>query len=200
MKFKHIVTILVLVMVSSIALADQEGPNELYVTGNGPFYLKCIPAEALRDREKGKTMVYLAGKESDTLIHTFDWYSPRAFITGWGGGTSVIRLGPWPRGSKASASDLGIAFYRDEKLVARYSTLDLAGNEGNVSVSVSHYGVIKDVIGIVRVYEKKGEDILSADPEYAFEIVLHDGRRLLFDIHTGKRVKLTDNMFTILDK
>lgn len=196
MKFKHIITLLVLVAVPSITLADQEGPNELYVTGNGPFYLKCIPDEGYGEQEKGKTLVYLAGKEQDTLIETFNWYSPRAFVTGWGGGVSVIRLGPWHRGSKASASDLGIAFYRDDKLVARYSTLDLAGTERNVSWSVSHYEVIKDVVGIVRVFEKKGEDILSADPEYGFEIVLHDGRRLLFDIHTGKKVKVTDNIFT----
>jgi hypothetical protein len=92
--------------------------------------------------------------------------------------TSVVQLGPWARGQKASRDDLALAFYAGGALLRRYSTLDIAGSPDRVSASVSHYRVIARVDGYVPNGSRS-----------AFAIVTEDGRRLLFDPATGDLVQ-----------
>jgi hypothetical protein len=201
---KTIFTALILLFVGvAFSCADQEPSRILYVVANGAWYAKCIPlgkysplSSSSNEHERGKTLIYLAGNEMDRLIYTLDWYSPRIFITGKGGGVSIVRLGKWPSGQKASEKDLAISFYRKDKIIASYSTLDLAGAESNVSTSVSHYTVIKEIVGFVNIFKRIGRDTLTNDPDYGFEVVLHDDRHVVFDLNTGKQIPILQDIFT----
>jgi hypothetical protein len=99
------------------------------------------------------TKVYRVRKESDLLIHTFDWLSHQLYIAcnvsdnKTPTGISLVRMGPWPRGHEATSSQLAIAFYFKGRPLKEYSTLEIAGRPHNVSRSVSHYRVIKNVLG-----------------------------------------------------
>jgi hypothetical protein len=118
----------------------------------------------------------------DALLHTFSWYSNRIYLecgiahAGQQIGTSVVQFGPWARGRKANAKDLAMAFYFGNKLVKRYSTLDIAGSPNNVAASVSHYAVIGKVGG----YRWKESNF------FVFDVVTTDGRSLSFDPTTGE--------------
>lgn len=159
------------------ALADQEASNRVYVKAStyGQFYAKCIPHE--RYGLKGTTKVYQVGKEEDVLIQTYDWYSPRIFLEGFLGTPRVyvVQMGPWQRGRKASAEHHAIAFYKNDKLLKKYSTLDIAGAEDNVSSSVSHYTIFSKVLGFRRPF---GDQLI-------FDVETHGGRIISFDTETG---------------
>jgi hypothetical protein len=157
--------------------ADDEAGNVFYVVANGGWYAKSIPAE--RYGMRGKTLLYLASPESDRLEYSYDWYSPgRLFLMQWAWGVSVVRFGPWHRGSSPSKDDFEIAFYNGKELLAKYSALDIAGSPDNRDRSVSHYTVIKKVLG----YHWIGSN------DYVFEIERVDGKILTFDIRTGKTI------------
>ena len=155
--------------------ADDEAGNRLYVVANGAWYAKSVPAEPRGT--KGKTLVYLAKEDGDKLQYSYDWYSPHDLcLMQWAWGVSVVRFGPWQRGSKASKEDFEMAFYNGDKLLAQYSALDIAGSEENVSQSISHYTVIRKVLGYRWIRSN----------DYVFEIERTDGKILAFDIGTGK--------------
>ena len=152
---KTLCLILFLLFSQVLVYADQEASNTLYVTAEGAWYAKSIPSE--RYGTRGKTLVYLAGEKTDSLQYTFDWYSPwKLYLRQWGYGVSVIRFGPLSRGNQASANDLALEFYNGNTLLSSYSTLDLAGSSSAVSSSVSHYWVIRKILG----YRKWARTIL----------------------------------------
>jgi hypothetical protein len=70
---------------------------------------------------------------------------------------------------------MAIAFYFRGQLVKQYSTLDLAGSPDNVSMSKSHYSVVRRVDG----YRQQESNFST------FEILTNDGRLLAFDPTTG---------------
>ncbi|MFZ2655854.1 MAG: hypothetical protein WAX69_13065 [Victivallales bacterium] len=157
------------------AHADEEASNSLYIIANNAWYAKSIPAEDYGTA--GKTLVYLASPDKDTLQYAYNWYSPRMLcLMQWAWGVSVVRFGPWHRGSKASKDDFEMAFYNGDKLLAEYSSLDIAESPDNVSESISHYTVIKNVFGYRWIDSN----------DYVFEIERVDGKILSFDIETGK--------------
>lgn len=220
---KTLCCLLLLVPVASVRADDEVSPSP-YVAASGGWYAKCFPAPRKEgadyfkaDREAGETLVYLLGagangwgysessKWEDKLVYRFDWYSPKIYLTGYGGGFTVVRMGPPPRGREPSKKDLALAFYRDGALLQRYSTLDLVGKYDSridlmrakkIQVSVSHYTVIKEVVGFVSIYRKVGSNIHHASPAYGFEIILEDGSHRVFDIATGKRLVLSEDEFT----
>lgn len=159
--------------------ADTELINAAHVTASqyGNCYLKSIPSATLG--QVGTTRVYRVANDNDVLIETFNWYSRVAFIDCAPGDSpnakiSVVRVGPWPRGDRARAEDLSIAFYYGGEPVREYSTLDLAGSPENVSRTVSHYKVVSRIEGYVR-----------SDGPLTFVLWTTDGRRLAFDPATG---------------
>lgn len=168
----------------SVALADEEASNWTYVQSAeyGRCYLKAVPAEHYGTR--GTTTVYQVGPEQDLKVASYPWYSPQTWIhcaVSNGKtpvGISVVRLGPWARGHQASHQDLALAFAFDGKEVKRYSTLDLAGSPEKVSHSVSHYTVIKKVLGYRWLTSNR----------YVFEVEIWDGRKLSFDPTSGQRL------------
>lgn len=175
-----------LVLVTSLSLflgfyaftyADQEAGNRTYVTASeyGQFYAKSIPDE--RYGLKGVTKVYQVREKEDTLVQTYPWYSPRIFLEGFTGTQTVyvVQLGPWHRGHKASHEHHAIAFYKNDTLLRKYSTLDIAGRVENVSFSVSHYTVFAKILGFRRPF---GNQLI-------FDVEGHNGELLSFDTETG---------------
>ena len=181
MKLKP-VFIAALLLAPVAAGADNEAANSprVFASRYGNCYAKSVPVEAYGD--KGVTRVFMANVGTDKLMHTYNWYAPQLFLecnvapAGKPVAVSVARIGPWPRGRRANASDLALAFYRGGQLVKQYSTLDIAGAEENVSASVSHYGVLDQIDG----YRWKAAN------DYTFQVRTVDGRSLSFDAATGE--------------
>ena len=159
------------------ARADQEAGNRTYVAASeyGQFYAKSIPHQ--RYGLKGVTKVYQVGEKADTLIQTYPWYSPRIFLEGFTGTKTVyvVQLGPWHRGHKASHEHHAIAFYKNDTLLKKYSTLDIVGSAENVSFSVSHYTVFAKILGFRRPFGN----------QLVFDVEGHSGELLSFDTETG---------------
>ncbi|MFP4004286.1 MAG: hypothetical protein ACLFV8_10960 [Alphaproteobacteria bacterium] len=92
----------------------------------------------------------------------------------------IVRLGPWARGSAPNDDDLALAFYKNDKLLKRYSTLDIAVNERadchNYVSSVSHYDIFQ--------YPPRG--IAYEEGRRTFQISTVDGRDIVFSLTNGK--------------
>ena len=176
MHRRAIIFTFALVLFCAHARADQEGGNSPYVQSqdHGAYFAKAVPAEAYGG--KGTTRIYLMREKEDQLVQTFDWYAPRIALTGTSKGSAVVRIGSWPRGDKANADELAIAFYLNGKLLRSYSTLDIAGKSENVSRSISHYTVIEKHLGFRWV---EGNT-------HAYDIKTTDGRTISFNIDTGE--------------
>lgn len=155
--------------------ADEEAGNRTYVIASeyGQFYAKSVPSESYG--LKGQTKVYRVGKEEDVLIQTYDWYSPRIFLEGFGD-VYVVQMGPWHRGHRASSEHHAIAFYKNDKLLKKYSTLGIVGSEDNISRSVSHYTIFSNIQGFRRPF---GNQLI-------FEVETHEGVVLAFDTDSGE--------------
>lgn len=136
-----------------VGSTDDEASNVPHVVASrhGKCYAKSLPAED--HGEKGLTKVFWVEKGDDKLVHTFDWYSRQIHLEcnvsapGKPTAISVVRFGPWARGQYANDKDLAVAFYWGGELVARYSTLDIAGWAGNVDASISHYMIFHEIEG-----------------------------------------------------
>jgi len=182
------------------ALADQEASNVAHVVA-GPYgrcYAKSVPRHLYDPdggpRQQGRTEIYRVGNSEDVLLQEYDWFSQTLFIRCRpGSGTAVIRVGPWQRGHDPRADHLAIAFYRDGRLIRRYSTLDIAGGAiaapgafskyKNVSASVSHYSVFASDPELVKTTAASGS---AFKEEWTVKAKTVDGRNLTFDIETGE--------------
>lgn len=176
----HLILILALLFVLSfeiISRADQEDSNRTYVTTSkhGQYYAKSIPYE--RYGLKGITKVYQVSKNEDILIQTYDWYSPQIYLEGFTGTQEiyVIQMGPWHRGRKASAEHHAMAFYKNDRLLKKYSTLDIASTTNYIDTSVSHYTIFSKILGFRRPYGN----------QLVFDVETHGGRIHSFDTETG---------------
>ena len=178
--------ILTFCFASGAAWADQEAPNIPQVADGDFGRCFAYSAPAARYGTKGRTDIYLVGDEI-ALSRSYDWYAPQMRIAcnvSDGRGTiapAIAQIGPWPRGHRADKETLAIAFYYDGALKAEYSTLDIAnGDQANVSCSVSHYTVIKEIEGFERGV---GGD------ETLFRLKTVDGRRLTFSAVAGALIR-----------
>lgn len=166
------------VLAPGLAQADTEGVNRPYVRAgepDGSCYARAVPHDGYL--QKGVTEIYeVTASSKDRLLHRFKWYSSNIHLrcaasATTQGNVSVVRLGKWPRGRLANDKELAIGFYNGGDMVASYSTLDIAGSPYNVRASVSHYRVIRKVIGFG--YSDN------------FKVITADGRILNFDTKTG---------------
>ena len=177
--------LLLLASAGAPAHADSEAPNRPHVTAGqyGQCYVKSVPNEYWG--EGGETALYKVAAERDELLARYNWFSQQIFlkcntIRNGVHGVSVVRFGPWARGHTANAQDLALELYFNGELLARYSTLDIAGSPENVDASVSHYQVLRNIIG----YRLSGAD---GSNDYEFAVETTDGRTITFDTTTGAR-------------
>lgn len=174
-------TICLALLVAATAAADDEASNRTHIRTDqwGYCYAKSVPSEDYGS--KGTTKIYSVRPAEDILLQTFDWYASEIYLKCVVGrsddqlGVSVVRLGSWARGPRATADQMAIAFYFRGVLVRQYSTLEIAGSPENVSRSVSHYTVIRRIDG----YREQRGNFST------FEIFTTDGRIVTFDPTTG---------------
>ena len=184
---------------ASSAVADNEASNVAHVVA-GPYgrcYAKSVPDHVYdpedEPRQQGRTMIYRVGNSKDVVVQRLDWFSQRLFVKcGPADGIVVVRLGPLHRGHEPRADHLAIAFYKEGKLLKRFSTLDIVSGEKtqnsspaiyeNVSASVSHYTVFDGVPEMVKITTARGSVF---EDNWVIRAKTVDGRELTFDMATG---------------
>lgn len=182
------------VAMTSDVVADDQIANFPYLAAaahdpniRGSCYVIAWPDDDDPDDQTGVTRVFRPVEfPADTVRLdmpevSYDWYSHTVFadcdFSRQGEpGISVVRFGPWPRGGHANERQLAIAFYFNDDLLARYSTLDIAGSPDNVDQSAYHYVVFRRVLG-------------WRDGNRSFAVETVDGRVLSFDLATGRLIK-----------
>ena len=181
MKRRFLAPALLIGLWPAAVCADQEAGNLPHVQSGswGRCYAKSVPSDSYG--EAGTTRVYEVGATDDRLLVTYEWFSQRIYLqcnmsSAGGIGVSVVQIGPWPRGHAASPDHLALAFYFNDRLLRRYSTLDIAGRPDNVQASVSHYIVVERIDGYRWIDGDR----------YAFDLRTVDGRVLSFDPTTGE--------------
>mgnify|MGYP001267707160 CR=1 FL=1 len=183
-------TLLATLAMAPAAFGDEEAGNRAYVAASqyGNCYAKSVPTG--RYGLEGRTHVYFVESENDRVVQSYDWFGPQlrlecnvAGANDGPVGVSVVQFGPWARGSVADAETLAIAFYWNEQLLRRYSTLDIAGSADAVSASVSHYTVIEDIIGYAW---RDGNN-------FSFSVRTVDGRTIVFDAGSGAILSTTSD-------
>ncbi|MBI2921993.1 MAG: hypothetical protein HYY18_12980 [Planctomycetes bacterium] len=131
--------------------SDNEAPPYAYVSvaPGGRYYFKMFPDPKGRGREFGRGVMYRVREEEadEEVWRTEGWYSAQTFPTA--DGTGLVRIGDWPRGNAPSEEHLGIAFYKEGKLLKSYSTKELIQDVSAVQATKSHYAFLKDAIGFV---------------------------------------------------
>ncbi len=169
------------------AKADEEAANYTHVVASpwGRCYVRSAPASGYGS--EGVTEVFVVGDmdEPDRKVATYDFYSLSFYLScnviGNDGVPEVamVGLGPWARGHTPDDETVALAFFYGGREVARYSTLDIAGdNPDAVDCSVSHYQVLGPIYGYIR----------SGGERTVFEVTTLDGRTLTFDAVTGDLV------------
>lgn len=177
-----------LMLLAAPAHADEEASNtpRVFTDEWGGCYAKSVPDDY--HGQDGTTRVYAVQEGDDKLIATHDWYTQRIDMlcnvcADGTCGPVLVRHGPWARGHDPNDKDLALAFYHGDTLKKRYSTLDIAKNRTNASMSVSHYTVISQYKGFSH----------TQSGEKRYTIVTHDGRELTFDAATGAQIALKSN-------
>lgn len=169
------------------AVADQEAANYTHVVASpwGRCYVRSAPASGYGS--EGVTEVFVVGDldEPDRKVATYDFFSLSFYLScnviGEDGvpDVAMVGLGPWARGHKPDAETIALALFYGGREVARYSTLDIAGdNPDAVDCSVSHYQVLGPIDGYIR----------DVNDRTVFQVTTLDGRTLSFDAVTGDLV------------
>jgi hypothetical protein len=185
MKIKIVSAFTLFVMLCASVWADEEVGNSSIVRSSeyGRFYAKSVPDESYG--QKGTTKMFSVGKDTDTLVCEYKWYANEIYIGG-NGDMTVIRFGPWQRGSKPEPNHFAIGIYRDGKVIREYSTLEMMSLGSEVSKTVSHYDVFTQPRHLGFRWVK--ENI------YQFEVEGVSGKLFTFDLDNGaiidKNIKL----------
>lgn len=167
----------VVLLICSLSWADSEAPPYAYVVvaDGGRFYFKMVPDPKDKyDRDKGSgTAFAVNGNGQDKVLwKTSGWYSFVTYISR--DGKYLVRIGNWPRRDGPSEEHLGIAFYKEGKLLRSYSTKDLIKDVSLVPHSVSHYRFLQEIIGF--------------EPSFSLRFVIKtvDNIEYVFDARNGK--------------
>ena len=165
-----------------IIFADDEAANRPVVRSSeyGSMFGKSIPEESYG--QKGKTRVFSVGADRDTLVYEYPWYA-NIFYIGGSGERTLIRFGPWQRGSNPEKDHLALGIYRDGKTVKEYSTIEMVNFGSGISTSVSHYTVFGQHLGFRWLKENN----------YVYEVEGVSGKVFTFDLETGLLAEKNSN-------
>lgn len=146
-SYKLIVAAAICLSSSEIAADSIVAPSPR-VFSSGRFVFTMNPGERLRKKSgrvfDGNGVCYRL-EDDGTLSKVWStegWYAYQVYLSG--GGRYLVRMGPWNSGSRPSPDDLALAFYKDGKLLKRYSTSDLIVRPMMLRVTVSHYDWLAD--------------------------------------------------------
>jgi len=194
------VVIAAILCVTSVIYADEEPSKDVRVisSADGYYYARTIPQGKAFDATNGITRIYRVGIKEDELLDIYNWYAWGLDLVSTGRGISVVRLGRWASGYEARKEDFAIGFYLGGKTIKEYSTLDIAGGRGNVSRSISHYRVFKEVGNIKYQWGSINLDTNTV-PEFIVKTLTTDGRCLEFDVTTGEIINKSRQSFHLYD-
>ena len=101
-------------------------------------------------------------------------------------GDYLAVMGPWNVGSEPKKEDLAVAFYREGKLIRKYSTADLVKDRSKAGRSLTHYTWLARDTELMKLYsERDPEAELRVFPNNTFRLKTRDGLLYLFDMTTG---------------
>lgn len=135
-----LVIICILLTFAPIAWTDMEAPYESYgiTSSYGNYYYKMIPDRPY-DSESGSGICYKAifGIPYKNLWKTNGWYARETYLSN--DGKYLVRVAPWHSGIRPNDSDVGVAFYKEGKLIKSYSTNILVKDKRKALLTASHY-------------------------------------------------------------
>jgi len=194
MRVFYVGITIVLCSLSNV-FADQEQSQVPYITitkGGRCFFLMKSDPNNIWNREKGTGICYEVTNNGEfkELWRTEGWYSFKTFLASGVDSNErpkrehqyLVRLGNWPRGRKLSAENIGVAFYKDGKLLKLYSTADLIRDESAIYPTVSHYKYLNDKYEPTLEYQ-----YLTGG--WIFKLVTIDGINYQFDATTGQIIE-----------
>lgn len=165
--------------------ADSPAMPTPCVTANGDMYFTMLPSQSgtgsLYDGSwNGSGVAYhLRGDGTSVeLWRTEGWYAFATHLSH--DGHYLVREGDWAFGIEPDTSNLAVAFYRDGKLLKRYSTAELISDKNSVDRSFSHY--------IWRSYEG-GYPYLDYDNRFYLRTI--EDVFFVFDTTTGELIERT---------
>ena len=196
-------TVIMCIVLSFCTAASADSPasnrTRVFASSSGFIFARSEPRD--NSGTVGVTKIYRVRKTGETLIREFPWYTRQLYLHQLGSDVAIVRRGLWPRGHKANSGSLALEFYLNDKLLKRYSTLDIAVVPENVSASVSHHRVLGLIHGF-RVRDPLPAEAQATDEadeieeprerrthrEVFFEVQTIDGRLLIFDLWKGEQV------------
>ena len=141
MKLISFFTFLFLSMNIYCGAPPQPHYIKVVASERGDHYAKLIPKKDFPKYE-GRTEIFEVGLDKDKKLITYNWYSPWLYLSKSCNGLFVVRLGTELYGKKANKDDMAIEIWKFDKLIKRYSTLDIAKRSNNVSYnSLGKYNV-----------------------------------------------------------
>lgn len=168
------------------AFADKEGGPHDYkiVSKNERFVFVMLPSDTWVPDEVLRSKYKISGlyenNGSTNHLWTIDWYAGRVFISD--DGKHLVRMGEWPRllddmdikKGGPVLNQLAVAFYKEGKLLKSYSIGDLIFDATRLPKSISHFLWF--------------EDISFDDAAGKFIVTTLDGKKYMFDIHSGETI------------
>lgn len=116
------------------------------------------------------------------------WYAREVYLSN--SGEYLVRLGPWHRGAAPREGDLGVAFYKNGRLLIQYSVLDLVDDSADVLPTVSHYKWLARSAP-EREQNPDPNSILKLEADEEFHLKTCDDIEYVFDIRTGRVLSKT---------
>jgi len=158
-----------LILFPYFAWADSIAAPYSYVAvaKHGHYYFKMTPDQD--DRKGGSGTCYkVTSKDSDEVLwRSHGWYAYSVYLSNHG--EYLIRMGDSAKGHKLSDKDLAVAFYKEGKLLKRYSTKDLVKKAYAIKKTFSHY-VWKADYPIFNAYQQQFQLTTIDKIEYIFNI------------------------------
>lgn len=176
-----------------VVSADTPAPPFAYIATSyqGDYYFLMLPKpdESVRyDNGSGVAYKVEVDGSAKELWRVDGWYSFKVYLSL--DGRYLVRMGPWNGGSEPKSDHLAVAFYKEGKLIRKYSTAELVKNRSKVQASVSHYfWLARDD------FQKQSEGKIDATDEPAlgwdgiFRLKTIDGISYRFDVTSGEIIK-----------
>jgi hypothetical protein len=191
-RFLIAVSLLIAAVLSPAARADSfRAPYPHAVTSaNGRYVFKMVPSreEAFVHEESppGAGIAYRVNADGELteIWKTSGWYSRDIFLGS--DGATLVRLGASMSGDGPSRDHVGVAFYREGKLLKSYSTAELIKDRTKVSVTASHYEWLPGLAGFAPGHLGAEDAPTLHDAASRFSLTTIDDRRYHFDVTTGE--------------
>lgn len=151
------------------------GPYVQSMDGPSVFYARCIPDE--NEGNKGTTTIYRVRKEADEKIDTYNWYSPEGLVMGWSPIAGKVAVMSLREKAPTREKQIEFSFYLGGKLLHSYTTKDLENMGIKIGPSWEGERARIKVLGCIQVPNTN---------DYDFVIETSDGKKLAFNILTGK--------------